>query len=53
LLFLNRLNQAEKDFNEALKPLMDKATNAVDDVIRTMEASSERLRRESEEHIFA
>lgn len=53
LLFLNRLNQAEKDLNKALRPHMDEGTGEIDDVMKTMERSSESLRRQSADLIFA
>lgn len=52
LLFLNRLNQAEKDLHAMLRPHLGASMGDVGDVIKRMERISERLRRESAEHIF-
>ena len=52
LLFLNRLNQAEKEVNKALKPDLEKSHEGVNDIVSRMENLSERLRRETAESIF-
>ena len=52
LLFLNRLNRAEKDRNAALKPLLYETTEGVNEVVERMERFSESLRREMAEKIF-
>ncbi|PKN61160.1 MAG: hypothetical protein CVU57_30895 [Deltaproteobacteria bacterium HGW-Deltaproteobacteria-15] len=51
LLFLQRLNQAEKALNEALRPHITGA--GVDEVLETMETVSQRLRREYASAVFA
>jgi len=51
LLFLQRLNQAEKTLNEALRPHITGA--GVDEVLETMETVSQRLRREYAAAVFA
>jgi hypothetical protein len=53
LLFLNRLNQTEKDLNRALRPHMSGGGSEIDDVMKRMEAASERLRREGTDRVFA
>jgi hypothetical protein len=52
LLFLNRLNQAEREFNRALKPNMKGSYEEINDIVSRMEFLSERLRRETAESIF-
>jgi hypothetical protein len=52
LLFLNRLNQAEKEVNNALKPDLEKSHGGINDIVNRMEDLSERLRRETAESIF-
>ena len=52
LLFMNRLNQAEKVFNVALKPHLSATTENVDEIINVIETNSEKLRRETTERIF-
>jgi hypothetical protein len=51
LLVLNRLTAAERDFYEALGPHLSAADGATD-IIATIEAQSQQLRRESAERIF-
>ena len=51
LLFLQRLNQAEKALNQALRPHI--TGTGVDEVLETMEAVSQRLRREYAADVFA
>ena len=52
LLFLNRLNQAEREFDAALKPLLEKTTDNVGDIIKLMEQSTTEIRRQRAEEIF-
>jgi len=52
LLFVNQLNQIEKMFNSALKPLLTDSVEAVDEIIRAMEIHSEKLRRNHVETVF-
>jgi hypothetical protein len=52
LLFLNHLNQAEKEVNKALKPDLEKSLEGVNDIVSSMEDLSARLRRETAESIF-
>jgi len=52
LLFMNRLNQAEKVLNVALKPHLSATTENVDEIINVIETNSEKLRRETAERIF-
>lgn len=53
LLFLNRLNRAEQDFNAVLSPHLKNEHDGVNGVVRTMELQSEKLRRETAEKIFS
>lgn len=52
LLFLNRLNQVEREFDAALKPHLEKATEDVNGIIKLMEESVISLRRQLAEEIF-
>jgi hypothetical protein len=52
LLFLNRLNQVERDFDAALKPHLEKTTENVNGIIKLMEESVINLRRQLAETIF-
>jgi len=52
LLFLNRLNQAEKEANKALKPDLKESDEVINDIVNRIEGLSERLRRETAESIF-
>lgn len=52
LLFLNRLGQAEKEVNRALKPRLEESHEGINDVVSRMESHSERLRRGIAEGIF-
>ena len=52
LLFLNRLNSAEKLFNAALKPHLAESAEDVDDIVAAMESWSVRMRRRQAEAIF-
>jgi hypothetical protein len=53
LLFLNRMNKAEKALNNGLRSLMDQSLSDIDLVIGKMEFNSERLRREEAERMFS
>ena len=52
LLFLNRLNQAEKEVNKTLKPEINEPNEVINDIVTRMEDLSERIRRETAESIF-
>ena len=52
LLFLNQLNQVERDFDAALKPHLEKTTDDVNGIIKLMEDSVTSLRRQLAEAIF-
>lgn len=52
LLFLNQLNQVERDFDAALKPHLEKTTDDVNGIIKLMEESVTSLRRQLAEAIF-
>jgi hypothetical protein len=52
LLFLNHLNQAEKEVNKALTPDLRKSHEGINDIVSRMEDVSARLRRETAESIF-
>jgi hypothetical protein len=52
LLFLNRLNQAEKILNTALKTHLSKTAEGIDEVVETIQTYSEKLRRNNAEKIF-
>ena len=52
LLFLNRLNQVEREFDAALKPHIAEATEDVNGIIKLMEESTGSIRRQSAEEIF-
>lgn len=52
LIFLNRLNQAEKVLNTSLKPNISETQEVVESIVCTMELCSEKLRKESAERIF-
>lgn len=52
LLFLNSLGEAEKAFDNALKPHMKKDTDGVTDIVKKIEACTTRLRREEASKIF-
>ena len=52
LLFLNRLNQAEREFNASLKPILQPTTEDVHDIIELMEESAAGIRRQRAEEIF-
>jgi len=52
LLFLNHLNQVERNFDAALKPHLEKSTDDVNGIIKLMEESVISLRRQLAETIF-
>ena len=52
LLFLNRLNQVEREFDAALKPHLEKSTEDVNGIIKLMEEGATSLRRQLAEEIF-
>ena len=52
LLFLNHLNQAEKEVNKALNLDLKESDEVINDIVSSMEGQSERLRRETAESIF-
>jgi hypothetical protein len=53
LLFVNRLRQAEKRRNSALKPLLTETLEGVNEIVERIERTSEMLRREMAETIFS
>ncbi len=52
LLYINRLRQAEKRRNSALKLLLTETLEGVDEIVEKIERTSEVLRREMAETIF-
>lgn len=52
LLFLNRLNQVEREFDAALKPHIAETTENANGIIKLMEESTGSLRRQIAEEIF-
>ena len=52
LLFLNRLNQAEKEGNKSLEPDIKEPYEVINDIVSRMEVLTEKLRRETAESIF-
>ena len=52
LLFLNRLNQVEREFDAALKPHIAETTENANGIIKLMEESTGNLRRQIAEEIF-
>ncbi|BBO69034.1 hypothetical protein DSCA_29640 [Desulfosarcina alkanivorans] len=52
LLFLNRLNQVEREFDAALKPHLDTPADNASGIIKQMEESTAGIRRELAEEIF-
>ena len=52
LLFLNSLGESEKAFDNALKPHLNKDTNGVSDIVKTIEACTTQLRRQEASKIF-
>jgi hypothetical protein len=52
LLFLNRLNQVEREFDAALKPHIDHTADNVNGIIKLMEQSTIAIRRQTAEEIF-
>lgn len=52
LLFLNRLNQVEREFDAALKPHVAETTENANGIIRLMEESAVAIRRQIADEIF-
>ncbi len=52
LLFLNRLGQVEHQFDEALKPHLQKTTEGVNSIVRDMEKSAADFRRDHAQKVF-
>ena len=52
LLFLNRLNQVEKEMNASLKPHMEQTTEGFNETVKRIESRSEKLRRENADSVF-
>ena len=52
LLYLNSLGEAEKAFDNVLKPHLKKETNGVNDIVSQIESCTTRLRREEASKIF-
>lgn len=52
LLFLNRLGEAEKAFDNALKPHLQKETDGVNDIVNKIEVRTTQLRRDEASRIF-
>lgn len=52
LLFLNRLNQVEREFDAALKPHIQKTTEGANGIIKLMEEATGAIRRQEAEAIF-
>ena len=52
LLHLNRLNDVEKAFDQALKPHLKKETEGANSIVKQIEACTTRLRREEASKIF-
>jgi len=52
LLFLNRLNQVEREFDAALKPHIAESTEDANGIIKLMEESAISIRRQFAEEIF-
>jgi hypothetical protein len=52
LLFLNRLNQVEREFDAALKPHIEHTADNVNGIIKLMEESTSAIRRQIAEEIF-
>ena len=53
LLLVNRLSQCERGLNKALMPQLKDQVSGAGEVIKKMEAASEKLRRERAEQIFS
>ncbi len=53
LLFLNQLNDLERQFNAALTPHLKPTTEGVDEIVQRMEHWSETLRRDDAAKIFS
>ncbi len=52
LLFLNRLNKAEKALTEALRPDTAESAGDIEFIVKAMEISTDRLGRQRAELIF-
>lgn len=52
LLFLNKLNRTETALNEVLRSNLGENAKEIQEIVRRMQASSERLRREGASSIF-
>jgi hypothetical protein len=52
LLFLDRLNQVEREFDAALQPHIQTTAENVNGIIKLMEESTGSIRRQSAETIF-
>ena len=52
LLTVNRLNEVEKGFNDALKPHLYKNIESVDDIVTTIEQWACKIRRQEASRIF-
>jgi len=52
LLTLNRLNEVEKEFNNALKPHLYKNIEGVDDIVTVIEQWAHKIRRQEASRIF-
>jgi len=52
LLFINQLNQIERNLNVALKPHLTDSVDGVDEIVGKMEIYSEKLRRNHAETVF-
>ena len=50
--FLDRLNQAEKNLNLALKPQLDTTTAGVNDILSAIENQAAQIRRQKAQEIF-
>lgn len=53
LLLLNRLTQLEKELNGAIRPQMSDKIEGFDEIVRDLEAETERLRRIEADRIFS
>lgn len=53
LLFLNKLNEVERQFNTALKPYLEETAESVDEIIFRMGKCSEELRKDQATRIFS
>ncbi|MDI6687179.1 MAG: NF038143 family protein [Desulfobacterales bacterium] len=53
LIFLNKLNDVERQLNAALKPCLEETAEGVDEIISQMEKYSEELRKDQATKIFS